>query len=92
MDSLAQPIAQIQASPTGDDDFQFKVELESESLFHTTEIDALRERYRSYQQITEELLCERERLTNHADVVDYELAAACGVVVCWTLCLSVNWT
>lgn len=24
MDSLAQPIAQIQASPTGDDDFQFK--------------------------------------------------------------------
>lgn len=80
MDSLAQPITQIQASPAGDDDFQFKVELESESLFHTTEIDALRERYRSFQQITEELLCERERLTNHADTVDYELAAACGVV------------
>lgn len=80
MDSLVQPITQIQASPAGDDDFQFKVELESESLFHTTEIDALRERYRSFQQVTEELLCERERLTNYADAVDYELAAACGVV------------
>lgn len=74
------PILEMNVRSREDAEFRINYEIlpASDGYFNTQEINFLRQQYQTIQSEMDVLLKERERLTNHADALDYEVAVACG--------------
>ena len=59
---------------------EFELLTDKKGYFNTSEINLLRDRYSEKKDELERLTEEYERLTNHADYLDYTIAASCGVL------------